>query len=611
MLHRTLNLGILAHVDAGKTTLTERLLYETGVISELGSVDTGTTQTDSLALERQRGITIRSAVASFALGDVPVNLIDTPGHPDFIAEVERVLGVLDGAVLVISAVEGVQPQTRILMRALQRLRIPTLIFINKTDRTGASVERVLGEIAARLTSGAAPSVELLAERDESLLAAYVDGAVSDQQAREALIAQTRAAIVHPVFAGSALTGEGIDELMLGIAELLPSSEGDPDGPLAGTVFKVERGPNGEKIAWVRLFSGTIRVRDRLGDDKVTALGGGRSTLRAGEVAPVWGLGHAQVGERIGEGGARAVPPFPPPTLESVVAVEGFEEHARLRDALAELAEQDPLIDVRHEANGDLSVSLYGDVQKEVLEGTLAADYGLDVAFRETTPIYVERPLRTAQAVEVMHTETNPYLATIALRVEPAPPGSGVAFGLAIDPRTAPLYIYKTHESFEQHMAEYVSDALREGLYGWRVVDCTVTMTACLYAIPDGPPSRRGRSTAADFRKLTPVVVREALERAGTAVCEPIMDVRVEAPVATVGELLAAVARLGGSLGQPSLEGDLSTIETVLAADCTQDLQRALPGLTGGEGVLEASFAGYRAREKRDVRTGATASRTSP
>src|ERR671926_613727 len=148
---RTLNLGILAHVDAGKTTLTERLLYAAGVIPQIGSVDAGTTQTDTLELERRRGITIRSAVASFAIGDVHVNLIDTPGHPDFIAEVERVLSVLDGAVLVVSAVEGVQPHTRILMRALQRVGLPTLLFVNKLDRKGADPERVFGEIRDRLT----------------------------------------------------------------------------------------------------------------------------------------------------------------------------------------------------------------------------------------------------------------------------------------------------------------------------------------------------------------------------------------------------------------------------------------------------------------------------
>src|SRR5438093_4504024 len=215
---RTLNLGILAHVDAGKTTLTERLLYAAGVIDEVGSVDAGTTQTDSLALEQQRGITIKSAVASFAVDDVTVNLIDTPGHPDFIAEVERALSVLDGAVLLVSAVEGVQPQTRILMRALQRLRVPTLIFVNKIDRSGAADHRVLRAISERLTPaivpmgstrelgtraaafepwhGADPVFEehlavLLAERSDAILGTYVadKAALSSRRLRSELAAQ--------------------------------------------------------------------------------------------------------------------------------------------------------------------------------------------------------------------------------------------------------------------------------------------------------------------------------------------------------------------------------------------------------------------------------------
>src|SRR5579859_1697651 len=201
-VHRgMLNLGILAHVDAGKTTLTERLLFAAGVIGELGSVDEGTTQTDTLALERQRGITIKSAVASFTAGGITVNLIDTPGHPDFIAEVERALSVLDGVVLVVSAVEGVQPQTRILWRALQRLRVPTLLFGNKIDRRGAGCERLLDDIARRLTPQIIPMgevsglgtpeaafrayqgtdpghrsrlAEALADHDDAVLAAYLD-----------------------------------------------------------------------------------------------------------------------------------------------------------------------------------------------------------------------------------------------------------------------------------------------------------------------------------------------------------------------------------------------------------------------------------------------------
>ncbi len=230
---RTLNLGILAHVDAGKTSLTERLLYAAGVIDEPGRVDHGTTQTDSLVLERSRGITIKSAVVSFVSGGVTINLIDTPGHPDFIAEVERVLSVLDGAVLVVSGVEGVQPQTRVLMRTLKRLRIPTLIFVNKLDRRGADRARVQDEIAAKLTPAivampvvASRAAEVLADHDDLFLADYLEGAIGGNRVRQELAAQTAQAVVHPVFAGSAITGSGVDELITGVRSLLPAAEGD-------------------------------------------------------------------------------------------------------------------------------------------------------------------------------------------------------------------------------------------------------------------------------------------------------------------------------------------------------------------------------------------------
>ena len=636
MAKKELNLGILAHVDAGKTTLTERLLYEAGAIDEPGSVDAGTTQTDSLTLERQRGITIRSAVASFALKDVHVNLIDTPGHPDFIAEVERVLSVLDGAVLVISGVEGVQPQTRILMRALERLRIPTLVFVNKIDRPGAGDERVMQAISERLTTAVVPMgtahalgtraayfirwnaedarfrarlAEVLAECDEGIMAAYVEdeSALSYQLLRDALAAQTMRALVHPVFFGSAITGAGVESLMAGITELLPASAGDPDGPVSGTVFKIERGANGEKIAYVRMFGGTIHTRERLRfghrlENKVTAItvfergpAVQRPSVSAGAVAKLWGLSEIQVGDRIGETGTDASDrQFSPPTLESVVIAGKPDDRARLRVALAQLAEQDPLINVRQDDNRqELSVSLYGEVQKEVIQATLANEFGLEVTFRETTPIYIERPIGTGEAIEILHAESNPFLATIGLRIDPAPNCSGIDFRLQVDPRTTPLYLYKTVEGFSERMSQYVRQALREGVFGWQVTDCIVTMTKCIYSVPDGPPSRRGPlSTAADFRKLTPLVLMQALERARTVVCEPIVRASVEIPTGAIGGVMAALARLDAAVETPSLQGPLSTIETVLPAVRAQDLQRQLPGLTAGEGVLDSSFAGY-------------------
>jgi ribosomal protection tetracycline resistance protein len=626
---RTLNLGILAHVDAGKTTLTERLLYAAGVIVTIGSVDAGTTQTDSLALERQRGITIRSAVVSFAVGGVTVNLIDTPGHPDFIAEVERVLSVLDGAVLVISAVEGVQPQTRVLMRALRRLRIPALLFVNKIDRAGAGEDRILRAISARLSPAVVPMgsasglgtraagftpwregdagararlAEILAERHEGILAAYVDNELGLPYARlrQELAVQVRRALVYPVFFGSAVTGAGVPPLMAGLAELLPAGTGDAAGPVSGRVFKIERGPGGEKLAYVRMFSGTIRTRDRLrfgGDHegKVTAIGafepgsaGSRPSVSAGQIAKLCGLDEIRIGDEIGHGGPGVIQPqFAPPALESVVVARRRADRAALRVALVQLAEQDPLINVR-QSPGELAVSLYGEVQKEVIQATLAADFGVDVTSRETTTICIERPAGSGQAAELLGAPGNPFPATLGLRVDPEPAGSGVAFRLEVGVRSVPMYVYKTVSNFAAMMTQYVRQALREGPLGWPVTDCTVTMNQCGYLSPS--------TTAAHFRKLTPLVLMAALDQAGTVVCEPMIRVSLEIPADTTSSVLVAVARLGGTAETPVRRADadpLTVLQTLLPAARAQDIQRQLPGLTSGEGVAETSFWGYR------------------
>jgi ribosomal protection tetracycline resistance protein len=636
----TLNLGILAHVDAGKTTLTERLLYAANVISELGSVDAGTTQTDSLALERLRGITIKSAVASFGIGDVTVNLIDTPGHPDFIAEVDRVLSVLDGAVLVVSAVEGVQAQTRILMRSLQRLGIPVLLFVNKVDRAGADPVRVLHELRARLqlavvamdtvhapgrreasVTPAGPGdhdfrlrlTELLAERDDGLLTAYIAGhdGIPYDRLRAELATQTALGQIHPVFFGSAITGAGVADLTAGIAELLPAAAGDPAGPVAGRIFKIERGSRGEKIAYMRMFSGTLRVRDRLRfgtglQAKVTHLAVydrgltvPRVSVSAGQIGKIWGLTQVQIGDLVGEPEpASTAGQFPPPTLESVVVADDPADRGKLRVALGQLAEQDPLIRVRQDdERQEISVSLYGEVQKEVIQATLAGDFGIGATFRETTTIYIERPARAASAIEILQSDEHPYSATIGLTIEPARAGAGVHFRLDVaDPRTIPLYIYKTAGSFVEAMTSYVRNSLHVGRYGWRVTDCLVTMTECGYYVGDGPAKRilaTPRTTAADFRKLTPLVMSQALERAGTVVCEPMARTRLDIPAASLGPVLSSLARLGAEVGAPISDEDQAAVEAVLPSALVHALQRQLPGLTGGEGVAESSFFGYR------------------
>ncbi|MDG4863430.1 TetM/TetW/TetO/TetS family tetracycline resistance ribosomal protection protein [Streptomyces sp. T-3] len=637
---RTLNLGILAHVDAGKTSLTERLLHAAGVIDEIGRVDDGNTQTDSLALERQRGITIKSAVVSFAVDDTTVNLIDTPGHPDFIAEVERVLGVLDGAVLVVSAVEGVQAQTRVLMRTLQRLRIPTLLFINKIDRRGADTARVLREIGERLPpavvamgsarglgtpdagflpyaadAGGDPTfkdslTELLAARDDTLLAAYLDDehGVTGRQLTDALAGQVARGQVHPVYFGSAVTGAGVPELTAAVRRLLPVAGGAADGPVSGTVFKVERGPAGEKVAYARMFSGTLAVRDRLpfGRDregkakegKITALGvfergaaAPRGEVRAGQIGKLYGLADIRIGDRIGEHATASTGHhFAPPTLETVVVPGRPRDRGALLAALTQLAEQDPLINLRQDdIRQEIHLSLYGEVQKEVIQATLADEFAIPVEFRRTTTICAERPTGTGEALEIGDKDGNPFLATIGLRIEPAPVGSGVTYGLAIEPGALPL-------AFRKAIEETVRGTLAQGLHGWRVTDCLVTLTHSGYwprqshshAVFDKSMS----STAGDFRHLTPLVLMAALQRAGTRVHEPMHRFRLEIPADTYPSVLPVLTGLRAFAQRTEPRGEVHVLEGAIPAAHVHDLEQQLPPLTRGEGLLESAFSHY-------------------
>jgi ribosomal protection tetracycline resistance protein len=625
----TLNLGILAHVDAGKTSLTERLLYAAGIIDEIGSVDLGNTQTDSLELERQRGITIKSAVVSFVLGGSNVNLIDTPGHPDFIAEVERVLSVLDGAVLVVSAVEGVQPQTRVLMRTLTRLRIPTLIFVNKIDRAGARGDQLIRDLREKLavdvvpigsvsdlgtpeatftpftsTDGVPRLVEVLADHDDALLAAYLDDetAVSPERARAELAIQTRQSLVHPVFFGSAITGAGIEQLSAGTERLLPAGKLDADEPTSGIVFTIERGPAGEKIAYLRMFSGAVHIRDQLhlprgGGEKVTGIAvfenGAvvrRSKVSAGQIAKVWGLRTVQVGDAIGGPRATASASFAPPSLETVIGAVREADRGSLHAALSQLAEQDPLINFRTSGT-EVSVSLYGEVQKEVIQATLAGEYGLAVTFRETTTICVERPNGSGGAVEFIGKEPNPFLATVGLRVDPAPTGAGVQFRLEVELGSMPF-------AFIRAIEEAVNETLQQGIRGWPVIDCTVTLTHSGYwarqSHSHGTFDKSMSSTAGDFRNLTPLVLMSALAQAGTTIYEPIHAFHLEAPADTLGLLLPALAQLRAIPRTSARRDSGCVLDGDISAAQVHELTQRLPALTHGEGLLESAFDHYQA-----------------
>jgi ribosomal protection tetracycline resistance protein len=319
----------------------------------------------------------------------------------------------------------------------------------------------------------------------------------------------------------------------------------------------------------------------------------------GEMATVRGLGAVRVGDATGEPppGEEVTARFPLPALEAVVFARRADEQGSLRAALNQLAEQDPLIDVRQDDRQEIAVSLYGEVQKEVIQATLERDYGIAADFRETTVVCIERPKRVGDAEEVISaptktnitgrsspSSTNPFRATLALRIEPARAGSGIRFRAEVEPRLVPLYLYKTPDAFVDQMEGYVRETLEEGLAGWQVTDCVITMTDCGYGAPS--------TSAADFRRLTQLVLTTALDRAGTWVCEPLADVSLEMPTSTAQAVLAVLNRLGGRItGQYSGNG-LSRVGALLPVASLRRLQNQLPGLSMGEGILESRPDGY-------------------
>ena len=463
--------------------------------------------------------------------------------------------------------------------------------------------------------------ELVTEHDDALLAAYIDddATVSYTRLRKELAAQTKRALVHPVYFGSAVTGAGVETLTTAITEFLPATERNVDAPVSGTVFKVERGPGGEKIAYVRLFTGTIRTRDRLqfrgtNEGKVTAIRvfdhGSvvqRSSVAAGHIGKLWGLGDIHIGDPIGKSESTVDQHhFAPPTLETVVIPDRPADKGALHAALTQLAEQDPLINLRQDdTRQEISVSLYGEVQKEVIQTTLADDYHLNITFQETTTICIERPVATGAAFELLgvhnfspHQNTlptvsddpNPFLASVGLRIEPAPVDTGVDFRLEIELHgTMPPSFFKAVE-------ETVKEALQQGLYGWQVTDCTVFMTHSGY-VPrqshsHGTFDKSMSSTAGDFRLLTPLVLMNALQQAGTAVYEPMHRFTLELPADLFGPILPVLGRLRAVPRTPLLRGSSYLLEGDIPAARVHELEQLLPALTRGEGVLESAFDHY-------------------
>jgi ribosomal protection tetracycline resistance protein len=406
---------------------------------------------------------------------------------------------------------------------------------------------------------------------------------------------TAAGRASPVLFGSAITGAGVPDLMRMLPDLLPPPTADAEGALGGLVFAIRRGEDGQKLVHVRIASGTVRLRDRLDlghdrEERVTGIrvhrSGGAETsnvLVAGQIGVVRGLESARIGDPIGRWPTRTGDQFVRPSLETVVDPVDAADRVALYAALGQLAEQDPLIDVRQDdGRREAAISLYGEVQKEVIGSLLDTEYGVPVTFRESTPICVERLVGTGADAEVIARPSNPFLATVGLRVEPAPLGAGVSFGLEVELGSMPPAFFAAVE-------ESVRTTLRQGPHGWEIPDCTVTITHSGYwgrhSIGHADFTKSLSSTAADYRCLAPLVLMTALERARTTVCIPVHGFELEIPERLYATVLAALPRLSATPLETTQSGGRLVVHGTVPAVAVHGLQQRLPDLTSGEGLL--------------------------
>ena len=628
-----INLGIVAHVDAGKTTLTEQMLYLSGVIRAPGSVDSGTAQTDWMEIERRRGISVRSCATTLEWNGVQLNLIDTPGHVDFAGEVQRSLSVLDAAVLVISAAEGIQAQTEALWKALTSLKIPTLLCVNKIDRFGVSLDPLLQAIREQMTPNILPlqqvtgegsreaavqamnwensplaeeAIGFTAETHEEIGQRFLqDLPVSPQMLRQAVKEQVAKAQLYPLVYTAAAQTTGVEQLLDNICLLLPAAKREADGPLSGVVYKVEHDKAMGKVAHVRLFSGKIQNRDPVplrgqSEDqagKVTQIRrvmGNRyldmGSLMAGDIGALYGIPELKTGDVLGQAPLRREYAMAAPLLKVQVFAQQQEQLTELVSAVRELSEEDPLLDMDWEREErELSVSITGVIQLEVLSALLEQRFGMKASFSAPSVIYKETPAKAGTGQE-HYTWPKPCWACIDLAMEPLPRGAGLVFESKVQDRQI-LYRY------QNHIRTALPDALRQGLYGWEVTDLKVVLVGGSHHLIHTHPL--------DFFTATPMAVMNTLENTGTILLEPVTKVRMVAPEEYAGRLIGDVIAMRGTFDSPVMKGGKVTMEAMLPVATSMEYPVQFGILTGGKGVLSSRFAGY---QPCALELGATAKR---
>ncbi len=585
--------GILAHVDAGKTTLSEGLLFESGMIRNLGRVDYQNAFLDNNEMERERGITIFSKQAVIENDDTLITLLDTPGHVDFSAEMERALWVMDYAVLVISAADGISGHTMTLWKLLERYNVPTFIFVNKMDQDGADktilmeqIEKLKGNGFVDFTEyGSDDFYEQLAVCDEELLEKYLGGiSIKDDEVRELI----KNRMVFPCYFGSALKMEGVKDFLDIIVSMTEDINGGKEEDIPGAkIFKISKDNKGERLSFAKITDGVIKVKDMIGtgetEEKINQLriySGEKfeTVLEAypGQVVAMTGLLNTHPGQGVGNEKMNDSPLLTPVLTYTVETDEDVDKNI-LITKLKELEEEEPELHVLWDDKTSTPVvTMMGEVQIEIIKRQMADRFGLDVQFGDGNIVYKET---IADVVEgVGHFEPLRHYAEVHLKMEPAKRGSGLVFATDVSEDMLGKNwqnLILTHLEEKEHVGV---------LTGSSITDMCITIV--------GGKSHTKHTEGGDFRQATYRAVRQGLMQAESVLLEPYYDFRMEIPSANIGRAMTDIEAMCGKSQPPEIYEDVAMITGYAPVSTMRDYSIKLNSYTKGRGKLNCVFKGY-------------------
>ena len=599
---RYINIGIVAHVDAGKTTLSESMLYHAGAIRKLGRVDHKDAFLDTDQMERERGITIFSKQAVFRWKDRTITLLDTPGHVDFSAEMERVLQVLDCAVLVVSGADGVQGHTQTLWKLLKRYHIPTFLFVNKMDQEGTDGEKLLKELRKRFGENVVPFVDIMTESDcpggkvflHAKEGAVEELAVCEDDMMEEYLEEGRVSLdkvqkavadrqVFPCYFGSALHSQGVEELLDGL-DLYMKDKTYP-AEFGAKVYKIARDNQGNRLTYLKVTGGRLKVKDVVEglNEKVNQIriySGEKfeavQEVEAGRVCAVTGLENTRPGQGIGAEEESDLPVLEPVLTYQILLPDDCDVHKMLLN-LKILEEEEPELHiVWEEQTSEIHVQLMGDVQIEILQRMIKERFGVLVEFGEGSIVYKETITTPVEGVG--HFEPLRHYAEVHLRLEPGERGSGMQFAAEcsediLDRNWQRLVL--THLEEKEHKGV---------LTGSPITDMKITLTS--------GRAHQKHTEGGDFRQATYRAVRQGLKKADSILLEPYYEFRMELPSENVGRAMTDIQNMSGKFGTPMIEEETTVLTGSAPVSLMRGYQKEFTAYTGGRGRMAVSLKGY-------------------